>query len=146
MTSRSWQYISCHWDACSSHLAISDSCFYTYTKTKHSLNNELRGSNKWEHSSSIPVQVSYLTYFVNVCMSTTGMYCDEQEQIPVNRSANKCHWINLYCSGYADKNMHLHVLFSFEYCVGILPLMKTYLYSHPPHFIIHVYPVDLRSV
>ena len=24
MTSRSWQYISCHWDACSSGLAISD--------------------------------------------------------------------------------------------------------------------------
>ena len=24
MTSRSWQYISCHWDACSNHLAISD--------------------------------------------------------------------------------------------------------------------------
>ena len=23
MTSRSWQYISCHWDACSNHLAIS---------------------------------------------------------------------------------------------------------------------------
>ena len=23
-TSRSWQYISCHWDACSNHLAISD--------------------------------------------------------------------------------------------------------------------------
>ena len=26
MTSRSWQYISCHWDACSNHLAISDCC------------------------------------------------------------------------------------------------------------------------
>ena len=25
MTSWSWQYISCHWDACSNHLAISDS-------------------------------------------------------------------------------------------------------------------------
>ena len=25
MTSRSWLYISCHWDACSNHLAISDS-------------------------------------------------------------------------------------------------------------------------
>ena len=25
MTSRSWQYISCHWDACSNHLAISTS-------------------------------------------------------------------------------------------------------------------------
>ena len=24
MTSRSWQYISCHWDACSNHSAISD--------------------------------------------------------------------------------------------------------------------------
>ena len=24
MTSRSWQYIPCHWDACSNHLAISD--------------------------------------------------------------------------------------------------------------------------
>ena len=24
MTSRSWQYISCHWDACSNHTAISD--------------------------------------------------------------------------------------------------------------------------
>ena len=24
MTSRSWQYISCHWDACPNHLAISD--------------------------------------------------------------------------------------------------------------------------
>ena len=24
MTSRLWQYISCHWDACSNHLAISD--------------------------------------------------------------------------------------------------------------------------
>ena len=24
MTSRSWQYISCHWDTCSNHLAISD--------------------------------------------------------------------------------------------------------------------------
>ena len=27
MTSRSWQYTSCHWDACSNHLAISD---FTY--------------------------------------------------------------------------------------------------------------------
>ena len=26
MISRSWHYISCHWDACSNHLAISDSC------------------------------------------------------------------------------------------------------------------------
>ena len=24
MTSRSWQYISCHWDSCSNHLAFSD--------------------------------------------------------------------------------------------------------------------------
>ena len=29
MTSRSWQYISCHWDACSNHLAIRDYLSYT---------------------------------------------------------------------------------------------------------------------
>ena len=28
MTSRSWEHISCHWDACSNHLAISD---FTHT-------------------------------------------------------------------------------------------------------------------
>ena len=30
MTSRSWQYIPCHWDACSNHLAISDSVSYKH--------------------------------------------------------------------------------------------------------------------
>ena len=29
MTSGSWQYISCQWDACSNHLAISDFTFYS---------------------------------------------------------------------------------------------------------------------
>ena len=28
MTSRSWQHISCHWDACSNHSAISDFIFF----------------------------------------------------------------------------------------------------------------------
>ena len=30
ITSRSWRYISCHWDACSNHLAISDWKPHTY--------------------------------------------------------------------------------------------------------------------
>ena len=36
MTSRSWQYISCHWDACSNQSAISDSglCWYSFYNPK----------------------------------------------------------------------------------------------------------------
>ena len=35
MTSRSWQYISCHWDACSNHSAISDFYYASQIRPDH---------------------------------------------------------------------------------------------------------------
>ena len=44
MTSRSWLYISCHWDACSDHLAIGHQWRKYYMHLKFDLT---RGSNSW---------------------------------------------------------------------------------------------------
>ena len=49
MTSRSWQYISCHWDSCSNHLAMSDFPAYWTLPTeililRYNLHEQFRAS------------------------------------------------------------------------------------------------------
>ena len=47
MTFRSWQWISCHWDACSNHLAISDYPYQLAIAGRELLKNSFRWDCLW---------------------------------------------------------------------------------------------------
>ena len=69
MTSRSWQYISCLWDACSNHFAISD---FTYSHSKGHIYRIIVVWTFMDRNTSckllIPVQLRHENKVLSLCV------------------------------------------------------------------------------
>ena len=105
MTSRLWQYISCHWDACSNYLAISD--FKWKRQSRHQNPHSPNHDNRIQQTLALHVSFSLVqTYFIQERRVGHGLKWDNALMFPVIVTSR-----NVF--PHQSSTVHLSLLVSF---------------------------------